>query len=991
MELLKDNLSSIILLKRLYPTTVRGYYMNISSCSARESIESAFKDAETLFDTYEITDARYLNLVSKSLIAISYGNIRLPITSELLKDIEIYNYIFFLNDSLIIVINDKFDVEIYSSKLVLIKPTESIKERIKNVFITFKNYGGYLDEEGNEVIDLKSKKIGPHYDVNLLLGNRIDYSEPLLTTPKSVVNSFGGGSFRGPANYQILATKWDVRPEENGNPFNRQFYLLEDNKEIFYSGDASFSNSATCIHSVNSTNIIYHLCDLDIERIIFILPQKAGLPIATECQTIRITNLTAKKRNLSLIVTGMFGLSNPDCQQIDVIYQTVITQSRILKKNNHVIGLIDDYYPKYFKDYMRFVILKSNGTYLDSFTQDSTEFVGNGTINFPEGINNFSNSLRKSGSSFFALKKNFILYKNGTKNFDIFIGASRAKKKEDIYTTTNKEVNKLLVNFCKHAKVLDALNSVKFNVNEYSKFMQIESNDKLFDKYINNTLPFQVLYQTFVSRSFAQTQKGYREIGFREIQDLYASMYYLISMGKKKLVKSLLVKWIENIYQFGYANHNFYFIGKEPGICSDDQIWLVKAIYRYISITNDKEFLDERFKMAGTTHTRSLIDTLKAIIEYSGKISIGKHDLPLLDSADWNDCLKIDEDYLNGPKKEKTYRNQLRNSKEDYGVPLDNDYSESIMNAFLLIIAEKDLISLSTDACYKDELIKLIKNQTKSLKNNAYINDYYVRVLINRENKNHISYIGSRGDGLSIDKDIDGSYYLNSFSWSLLSDIASEEEIKKMINIVDKCLKTEAGYVLCSRHDLSIAGSKQAATDHYFVGDRENGGVFKHATMMFVVALLKKAKVIKDKELKVKMLDDAFYMFDIVLPYKTLSNPYILKGNPRFCTQYNNSVTLENIGPILSGTATWLTLAIYEIVGISFKENSIEINPCLPKKMNNIKVKSRLLTFSLIIEINKSDGYADFSRATYYLDNKLSNNKVPLFQDNKEHTLKISI
>jgi Cellobiose phosphorylase len=963
--------------------------MDISSYSAREYTESAFKDAEMLFDSYCIIDARYLSLTSKKIIAVSYKNIKLPITYELLKDIDLFTYFVSLNDSILIQVQENFDIKIFSSKLTIIEPNEFLKEKIKSVFITFNNYGGYLDEEGNEVIDLKSKKIGPHYDVNLLLGDRIDYDEPLLTTPKSVVNSFGGGSFRGPANYQILATKWDVRPEENGNQFNRQFYILEDGKEIFYSADAILSNSATCIHSVNSTKIIYHLNDLDIERVIFILPQEKGLPIATECQTINIKNLTAKKRNLSLIVTGMFGLSNPDCQQVDIIYQTVITQSRILKKDNEIIGLVDDYYPRYFKDYMRFAILNSSDGYLDSFTQDSTEFIGNGTINHPEGINNFSNSLRMSGSSFFALRKDFILYKNEAKDFDSFVGASKANKKEDIYTTLNKEVNKLLVRFNKHAKVLDSLNLVKSRFIEYSKFMQIETSDKSFERYVNKALPFQVLYQTFISRSFAQTQKGYREIGFREIQDIYASMYYLVTMGRKDLVKSLLTKWIENVYQFGYANHNFYFVGKEPGMCSDDQIWLVEAVYKYINITGDKEFLIEEFKMAGTTHKRKLIDTLKAIIEYSGKISIGKHNLPLLDCADWNDCLRIDEDYLNGPKKEKVYRNQLRNNQENFGVPLINDYSESIMNAFLLIIAEKDLINLSTDKTYQDELTLMINKQTESLKKNAYINDYYARVLINRENKNHISYIGSKGDGLSIDKNVDGSYYLNSFSWSLLSGTASEDEISKMLTSIDKYLKTEAGYMLCSKHDLSIAGSKQASTDHYFVGDRENGGVFKHATMMFVVALLKKAKTIKDQNLKERMLDDAFYMLDLVLPYRTLSNPYVLKGNPRYCTQYNNSITLENIGPILSGTATWLTLAIYEITGINFKNNALEVNPVLPKAMNELSVKLRLLNSTLIIEISKNSGYGDFNKASYYLDGKLSTNLIPLFSDNKKHILKI--
>jgi len=61
-----------------------------------------------------------------------------------------------------------------------------------------------------------------------------------------------------------------------------------------------------------------------------------------------------------------------------------------------------------------------------------------------------------------------------------------------------------------------------------------------------------------MSRSFGQTQKGYREIGFREIQDLFASMYYFINIGYQDFVKELLFEWTANVYKMGYANHNFY-------------------------------------------------------------------------------------------------------------------------------------------------------------------------------------------------------------------------------------------------------------------------------------------------------------------------------------------------------------------------------------------------------------------------------------------------
>ena len=181
------------------------------------------------------------------------------------------------------------------------------------------------------------------------------------------------------------------------------------------------------------------------------------------------------------------------------------------------------------------------------------------------------------------------------------------------------------------------------------------------NSYVNRNLPFQVFYQTFISRAFGQTQKGYREIGFREIQDLFMSMYYFAGMGRVSFIKELLREWCSNIYEFGYANHNFYWVGKEPGKWSDDALWFIQAVYRYICLTGEVSFLNEECNMAdGAGKTRRVFDTIKAVIRYSSEISIGKHGLPLLDFADWNDCLKLDMDYIDGIEKKSYIQNNRR-------------------------------------------------------------------------------------------------------------------------------------------------------------------------------------------------------------------------------------------------------------------------------------------------------------------------------------------
>lgn len=863
--------------------------------------------------------------------------------------------------------------------------SSSLQEKILEAVASFNDYGGTLHPDGSVTLNLLSPEIGPHYGINLLMGWREGFPEPLLTTPKSVLDSFGRGSFRARAAYQVLATRWDVRPEENGNPFNRQFYLLENGKEIFYSADVSQGvKKASCTHFPGKTCIDYELNDgLQIKRTIFLLAQKEGLPDASEVQLVQLASPT--KRHLSVVFTGVFGFSAPQCQEVDVIYQTVIHQSEIIRnEKGELVALSPNYYPVYFNKSPRFVSLTSDAGFADSFSNDLTSFLGHGSLEHPEHLAHLDNALKVKGASFFALGKSFTLEENQTFSLLTTTGMVDAEKEKDGMADTllKERIEKLYAFFPDISSFEKQLQEQEDAFRNYSSYFQVQSGDSSFDSMVNHNIPFQTLYQSFVSRAFAQTQKGYREIGFREVQDLYASIPYLVASGRQALAEELLTNWIKNVYKMGYANHNFFEVGKEPGMCSDDQLWLLPAIASYVDSTGDVSFLSKNFPMADSGE-RSLLDTIEAILTYSVRISIGKHGLPLLDKADWNDCLKIDVDCLDGPTKEKLYADQLRRHQANYGTPFESDLSESVMNAFLAVVALNkaiDLAALAKDDALMQKAEGYKKDLVKAIRSSCFIEGYYARVLINRKNpKNGITYVGAPGDGLSSAKPLrNGSLYLNSLSWSILSGVATEEEISSMLLLADTYLKTPSGYKLCSAEDLTLTGAKEAATSHYFPGDRENGGVFKHATMMFTRALLEGAKRDYSRALKEKMVDDAFFMLSLVYPYHSLQNPYLFKGNPRFCTQYNNSVTQENIGPILSGTATWLTLSLWEMAGFKAKNASLSFHPCLPKETARFAYSFLFQGCRYEVAVEKEKDHYAFAVASLTLNGEQQDPFTPL-------------
>ena len=472
-------------------------------------------------------------------------------------------------------------------------------------------------------------------------------------------------------------------------------------------------------------------------------------------------------------------------------------------------------------------------------------------------------------------------------------------------------------------------------------------------------------------------------------------MYYFEGMGKAGFVKQLLKEWCGMIFEFGFAYHNFFWEGKEPGKWSDDQLWFIQAVYRYILLTGDMGLLEEKCIIAGTVpgRERSVYDTIKSIIRYSANISVGKHGLPLLDYADWNDCLKLDDDYINGIDKEKLYIQQLEKGGK-FGQPLESNYSESVMNAFLLKVAADEMIKLAEkrgDKAYREELQEISCKLDRNIQKHAWKGDFFARVIFNRYTDGEYSYLGAGGDGLSADPTADGSYFLNSFSWSILADCAGESQIETMLRVVESRLKSPFGIKLVTPVELGRI-AKNTATGEYFPGDRENGGVFKHAGMMAAAAMFKAAKEVGSLQLAERLACLAYWTVDTALPYKTMENPFVSCGNPRFCTQYNNSETGENTGPMLSGTSTWMTLALMSALGIEYSEKGLIINPILRPEETGFSYVINMEKAAYNVVISKPAGFFRLrgGDACITFDGRaMDSNILPVMADNKQHMVVI--
>ncbi|MGI5837182.1 MAG: GH36-type glycosyl hydrolase domain-containing protein, partial [Chloroflexota bacterium] len=295
------------------------------------------------------------------------------------------------------------------------------------------------------------------------------------------------------------------------------------------------------------------------------------------------------------------------------------------------------------------------------------------------------------------------------------------------------------------------------------------------------------------------------------------------------------------------------------------------------------------------------------------------------------------------------------------------------------------------DSDYLASLEEASDRLVEKIQRHCWKGDFFARVLFNKYDDGRYSYLGAQGDGLSADPSLPGSYFLNSFTWSILARVATEEQIATMLDVVKRVLLTPHGLKLCSPVNFSdIAGRGGSA--EYFLGDRENGGVFKHADAMAIAAMFQAARRVQDPKLAAELADLAYRVLEVILPYRTMADPYRLCGNPRFCTQYNNSETGENIGPTLSGTATWLWLALVEAFGLRVGPEEIEVNPLLSDSQQRLRILLRTGRSNYDISISKPTGVrrTTDSQPRLILDGRpVEGIRVPHYDDDETHRLEV--
>ena len=491
-----------------------------------------------------------------------------------------------------------------------------------------------------------------------------------------------------------------------------------------------------------------------------------------------------------------------------------------------------------------------------------------------------------------------------------------------------------------------------------------------FDKYMQ-----WVAFQPFLRRVYGCSFLPYHDYGRggRGWRDLWQDCLSLLFMEPKDVRKMIVANFGgvrmdgSNATIIGDGLGNF--IADRNGIARvwmDHAYWPLKTLLLYINQSGDYDILKEQvpyFKDA-IVHRGAIVDKkyenaankqltsdgevyFGSIIEHlliqnlAAFYEVGEHGVLRLRGADWNDALDMAE--ANGESCAFSYA-YVGNLKEL--AKLISDYAKE-QGIDTISIAE-ELVTLVNSYIRSDKTIpakkEILENYLKLVDGNISGKQSIITVtsLVDTINEMAEDFAAQLNANEWIDgKDGEGwfnSYYDNSKEkveffdkadektrmmltgqvFAIMGNVANEDQIRQITRAADRYLyKGEiGGYRLNT--DFGEVKSDLGRMFGFAYGEKENGAVFSHMSVMYANALYQRGFA-KEGNKSLKALFDASMNFKVSHIYPGIPEYFAADGRGKY--------------PYLTGAASWYLLTmITEVFGIRGNGGNLQIAPALLKE-----------------------------------------------------------
>ncbi len=497
---------------------------------------------------------------------------------------------------------------------------------------------------------------------------------------------------------------------------------------------------------------------------------------------------------------------------------------------------------------------------------------------------------------------------------------------------------------------------------KYISVIKVKTPDAAFNSMLNLHNPRQCFTTKTWSRYLSLYQLGYgsdRGIGFRDSsQDVMGVIPQIPDEARELMEKLLSVQSTD-----GSAYHQFnplsMIAGRgdsleyedRPHFYSDDQLWIVLAVSAYVKETGDYDFLKkqipfyEKDKNEKPLETGTVYEHLQRAVKFTHE-NTGKHGIPLLGFADWNDTVNLP-------------------------TGAESLFTANLYGWALCELAE--LADFRKETEKAAEWRKWYEQMKKSVLDSAWDGEWFVR------------YFDDKGEPFGSAKNQYGKLWLNGQSWAVLSGFAAgTDKGRKAMDAVKKYLATDKGIKLSWPGYEGYDREKGGVTT-YPPGAKENGGIFLHPNPWAIIA----ETILGDG-------DQAFTYYQRINPAAKNESIDEYECEPYCYAQNILSNEHPNFGlgrnSWLSGTSSWTYQASTKyILGIRPEHSGLRIDPCIPKAWKNFEVTRTCRGCIYKISVTNKSGSSKGVKSIKFDGKAINGTIVPWQTDKKEHTVEVEM
>ncbi|NWF49695.1 MAG: glycosyl transferase family 36 [Ignavibacteriaceae bacterium] len=566
---------------------------------------------------------------------------------------------------------------------------------------------------------------------------------------------------------------------------------------------------------------------------------------------------------------------------------------------------------------------------ITDYDADKETFVGKyGSIQLPDGVlaDNLARRTGKWNDSVAALKTNIISEPGEKSNLSFIIGIKN----------NLKSISNSISKFNSSEKVNKSLNDVKKYWENLLSTLKVETPDHALNLCVNKWIRYQAISARLWARTAYYQQSG--AFGFRD--QLQDSLVFLpidpsftadqIKLHARHQFKDgTVLHWWHPITETGL-----------PTKMTDDLLWLPFILINYLDETGDFNILSVKEPYYDDLNKNDTLfnHSVAAIDRVLKRFS--KRGLPLIGAGDWNDGLSA--------------------------VGLDMK-GESIWLAeflYLLLIRFSEVCEIKGKKKLQHKYLQRAGKLRESFNKHAWDGNWFYRAT-----KDNGEKIGSK-------KNKEGKIYLNAQTWSVISNITSEEKKLKAMKSVSKFLLRKNGTLLLwpayTKPDKMIG-----YLSRYAPGRRENGGVYSHAATWSIIAY----SILKQNVNTYEAFKRLCPIYNGLNPDEYQAEPFVMPGNI-------DGPDSPNYGmggwTWYTGSAAWFQKVIVDwIVGVRATLKGIVIDPCVPSEWNSFSVLRKFRNSVYDIQFVRKNDKSEKAVQIFVDGKKLNGNILPIKKSKK--------